>query len=150
MAPEPGGASRDHAVNEQAAGDENVSERQERRGRLHQAALDAEFATGRKERTESQAQRNIIVRLVLITVGGIVFLAGLSMLILPGPGILVALVGLGILAREFEWADRLLRTLREKSHVDDVGKLPIWAQVALGLVSIAAVIAALVWVIWLR
>lgn len=130
--------------------DVNVTAREERRERLRQAALEAEYSTGRRERTESEAQRNIIVRLVLITVGGVVFLAGLAMLVLPGPGILVSLVGLGILAREFTWADNLMKRLREKSHVDDVGKLPVSVQVLLGLVSIVAVVASMIWVIWMR
>lgn len=123
---------------------------EDRRQRLREAAYQAELRTGRRERTRTEAKRNIIVRLALIAVGGVVFLTGLAMLVLPGPGILVSLVGLGILAREFTWADQLMRTLREKSHVDEVGRLPIWAQVALGLVSIAALIASVVWVIWLR
>jgi hypothetical protein len=122
----------------------------ERRDRLRAAAYQAEYATGRRERTATEAKRNIIVRLVLIAVGGVVFLAGLAMLVFPGPGILVSLVGLGILAREFAWADHLMKTLREKSHVDDVGNLPISVQVALGLVSMAAVAASTIWLIWLR
>lgn len=122
----------------------------ERRERLRAAAYKAEYATGRRERTPIEAKRNIIVRLVLIVVGGVVFLAGLAMLVFPGPGILVSLVGLGILAREFAWADHLMKTLREKSHIDEVGKLPIWAQIALGLVSMAAVAASLIWFVWLR
>lgn len=130
--------------------DMNVTTREERRERLRQAALSAEYATGRRERSEPEARRNIIVRLVIIAVGSVVFLAGLAMLVVPGPGILVSLVGLGILAREFTWADNLMKRLREKSHVDEVGKLPIWAQVLLGLVSIVAVIASVVWAIWLR
>lgn len=120
------------------------------RDRLVKAAYSAELATGRKERTREAAKRNILVRLTLITVGGVVFLAGLGMLIFPGPGILVSLVGLGILAREFTWADHLLKTLRKKSHVDEVGKLPIWVQILLGLVSMAAVAASLIWFIWIR
>ncbi len=120
------------------------------RERLVAAAYAAELATGRRERTRVEAKRNIVVRIAIIVVGGVVFLAGLAMLVFPGPGILVSLVGLGILAREFTWADHLMKTLRKKSHVDEVGKLPIWAQVALGLVSIAAVVAGIVWVLFFR
>jgi uncharacterized protein (TIGR02611 family) len=117
----------------------------DRRERLVRAAYAAEYATGRRERDEAEAKRNILVRLVIIVVGLAVTLAGLAMIVFPGPGILVTLVGLGILAREFTWADRLLRTVRAKSHVDDVGRLPIWAQVALGLVSIAAAVSGVVY-----
>lgn len=117
------------------------------RARFRAAAIEAELATGRRESSDARAHRNIVFRLVIIVVGTIVSLAGLSMMVLPGPGIVVTLVGLGILAREFAWADRLLRTFRKKSRVDDIGRLPMWAQVLLGLVSIAAVVASLVYVV---
>lgn len=117
------------------------------RARFRAAALEAELATGRRESSEARAHRNIIFRLVIIVVGTIVSLAGLSMMVLPGPGIVVTLVGLGILSREFAWADRLLRTFRRKSHVDEIGRLPMPVQVLLGLVSIAAVVASLVYVV---
>ncbi len=120
------------------------------RDRLVAAAYAAEQATGRRERTRQEAKRNIVVRIVIIGVGGVIFLAGLGMLIFPGPGILVSLVGLGILAREFEWAANLMNTLREKSHVDEMSKLPIWAQIALGLVSMAAVAAGIIWFVFVR
>lgn len=51
-------------------------------------------------------------KIVLGIVGGIVLLAGILMLVLPGPGVLVSLAGLGILAAEFPWAQRLLHNLR--------------------------------------
>jgi len=37
------------------------------------------------------------------------------MLVLPGPGILVIIVGLAILATEFVWAERLLIHARERA-----------------------------------
>lgn len=122
----------------------------ERRTRIVEAAYRAERETGRRERTDEEAKRNILLRLVVIVVGGVVLLAGLLMLVFPGPGIIVSLVGLGILAREFEWADRMMRTLRAKSHVDEVGKLPIWSQVALGLLSITAAFAGIGYMVFLR
>lgn len=50
-----------------------------------------------------------LVRKVLVGVAGsAVLLAGLALIILPGPAILVIPVGLAILAREFPWAQTLL------------------------------------------
>jgi uncharacterized protein (TIGR02611 family) len=40
-------------------------------------------------------------------VGGIVLLAGIAMIVLPGPAFIVIPAGLAILATEFEWAHRL-------------------------------------------
>lgn len=122
----------------------------ERRARIVAAAYHAEYNTGRKERTAEEAKRNIVFRLAIICVGSVVLLAGLLMMIFPGPGIIVSLLGLGILAREFTWADRLMRTLRKKSHVDEVGRLPIWAQVGLGLMSITAAFAGVGYLVFLR
>jgi len=54
---------------------------------------------------------------VAITIAGfVVLLAGLAMLVLPGPGIVVILAGLAILATEYVWAQRLLRIAREKAN----------------------------------
>ncbi len=41
-------------------------------------------------------------------------LLGLFLVPFPGPGWLVVFVGLGILATEFAWAERLLRVARAK------------------------------------
>jgi hypothetical protein len=41
--------------------------------------------------------------------GALVTVAGLAMLVLPGPGLLVITLGLTILATEFVWPGRVLR-----------------------------------------
>jgi uncharacterized protein (TIGR02611 family) len=54
---------------------------------------------------------------VAVTIAGFaVLLAGLAMLVLPGPGIVVILAGLAILATEYVWAQRLLRIAKEKAN----------------------------------
>jgi len=47
-------------------------------------------------------------RLAVFLLGAAVLGAGAAMLVLPGPGIVVILVGLAILASEFVWAERAL------------------------------------------
>ncbi len=47
-------------------------------------------------------------RFLVLVIGSTVLLAGVLMLVLPGPGILVIIVGLAILAIEFAWAEALL------------------------------------------
>lgn len=50
---------------------------------------------------------------VAVTIAGfLVVLAGAAMLVLPGPGVVVIIAGLAILATEYVWAQRLLRTAR--------------------------------------
>ncbi len=54
---------------------------------------------------------------VAITIAGFaVLLAGLAMLVLPGPGIVVIIAGLAILATEYVWAQRLLKIAKEKAN----------------------------------
>ena len=59
--------------------------------------------------------------------GIVILLAGIVLLFVPGPGILVVLLGLSILAREYDWADDLVHwargryrnvadRLKERSH----------------------------------
>jgi uncharacterized protein (TIGR02611 family) len=47
-------------------------------------------------------------------VGGLILLAGIIMLVTPGPGLLTMAVGLAILGREYHWARRLLARVRAK------------------------------------
>jgi uncharacterized protein (TIGR02611 family) len=52
-----------------------------------------------------------------ITIAGFaVVLAGAAMLVLPGPGIIVIVAGLAILATEYVWAQRLLKIAKEKAN----------------------------------
>jgi len=56
-----------------------------------------------------------------------VLLAGVAMLVLPGPGIVVILAGLAILATEYVWAERMLaeakrRAVQAKDAVTRRGK----------------------------
>ena len=47
-------------------------------------------------------------RLVIAVAGFTVLVAGIAMIVLPGPALLVMPAGFGILATEFIWARRLL------------------------------------------
>ncbi len=114
-----------------------------RRTRLTDAALAAEYATGDEERTDAQARRNIVLRLLIIAVGTIITLAGLAALVLPGPGLVLILVGLGILAQEVPWAERLLTYAKEKARVDKVKTQPRWVKVVLGVFTTLGIAAGI-------
>jgi hypothetical protein len=54
---------------------------------------------------------------VAVTIAGVlVVLAGAAMLVLPGPGIVVIIAGLAILATQYVWAERLLKLAKEKAN----------------------------------
>jgi hypothetical protein len=46
-------------------------------------------------------------RVLVAVVGATITLAGLVMIVTPGPGLVLVVLGLGILASEFAWARRL-------------------------------------------
>lgn len=48
--------------------------------------------------------------------GGTILLAGLVMSVTPGPGLAGIILGLAVLATEFEWARSLLRFARDRAR----------------------------------
>ena len=53
-----------------------------------------------------------IKRIVVMVVGGTVLAVGVALIVLPGPAFIVIPLGLAILAIEFAWAKRWLRSAR--------------------------------------
>lgn len=60
---------------------------------------------------------DLAYKITLSTIGGAVIIAGIAMLVLPGPGWLTIFLGLGILGTEFRWARRILQWLRMKVSI---------------------------------
>jgi uncharacterized protein (TIGR02611 family) len=96
-----------------------------------------------RERRERHRQRSRIVRAAVALAGFVVVLAGLAMIPLPGPGLLVVAAGLAILALEFAWAERWLeRTIEQVDAAGDKVKRASRAQqVILGLLVVLALAA---------
>ena len=63
-----------------------------------------------RERKERHEHRHILYRIAIVILGFLIVAAGVVMSGpgVPGPGIAVILIGLGFLALEFDWAERLL------------------------------------------
>lgn len=55
-------------------------------------------------------------RIAVLVVGLLLLVAGVLMLVLPGPGVLVTMAGLALLATEFDWARRLLARVRRHAR----------------------------------
>jgi len=51
--------------------------------------------------------------LIVTVIGFTILAAGIAMIVLPGPAIIVIPVGLAVLATEFIWARKLLITVKE-------------------------------------
>jgi uncharacterized protein (TIGR02611 family) len=60
-------------------------------------------------RTLGQAKR-----LIVTVIGFTILAAGIAMIVLPGPAVVVIPVGLAILATEFIWARKLLVAVKER------------------------------------
>lgn len=109
------------------------------------------FLDGVKERRERHRERNKVVRAAVVLVGFVVVLAGLAMIPLPGPGLLVTAAGLAVLALEFVWAERLLERAIDQmgEATDKVKRAGRAQQLILGLLGVlvaaATVTAAYVW-----
>jgi uncharacterized protein (TIGR02611 family) len=72
----------------------------------------ADTARAARERIRRRRTLDVTYRVVVLVVGVLVALAGVAMLALPGPGWLVIIVGLAILATEYAWAHRLLERVK--------------------------------------
>jgi uncharacterized protein (TIGR02611 family) len=101
-----------------------------------------------RERKERHKQRGKIYRAVWVIVGALIVLAGLTLSLpgIPGPGLLLAAFGLGMLALEFDRAERLLEKLlvRLERITDQAQNASRTQKVLLGLLALALAAAAVV------
>lgn len=106
-----------------------------------------------RERKEQHKQRGKVYRVVWVIVGELIILAGLALSLpgIPGPGLLLAAFGLGMLALEFDRAERLLEKVlvRLERITDKASNASTTQKVLLGLLAVAvaaaAVVALVVW-----
>lgn len=61
-------------------------------------------------------------KIIVAVIGGSIVLVGIALLVLPGPGLVVIGIGLGVLAVEFAWARIWLRRIR-RGALDLSGKI---------------------------
>ena len=102
-------------------------------------------------RREQHVQRSKPYRIGFTILAFVIFLGGLALVPLPGPGWAVVFVGLGMLALEFAWAEKLMvRMLNWVHRTTERAKAASPAQkaamTALTVAGIAAfVVAAILW-----
>lgn len=120
---------------------DDVAEPHPFRDRLRDAALQAEFHTGDRESTEEKARAHVVIRIVRMSAGSVLLLAGAAMLALPGPGWLVIALGLGILSKDVAWAERTLDRVRRRLPSDADGRISrgtLFGSIALAVVVMTA------------
>ncbi len=103
------------------------------------------------ERRAAHVRRSRFYRIGFAIAGAMVTLAGIAMLVTPGPAFVVIPIGLAMLALEFAWAERLLRralswaeSASRSANEQSTGR-KVAAGVAFAVVVGAAVTAAILW-----
>ena len=96
---------------------------------------------------ERHRQRGFLVRMLYTIVGFTVLIAGLLMLVLPGPALIVIPIGLALLSLEFVWAEGLLeRALVHGENAKRKAQETTRTQRILSAIAAALAVAALlVW-----
>ena len=79
---------------------------------------------------------------VVAVLGGLLTLAGIGLLVLPGPGFVLVAAGLAVLATRFSWAKKPLDYAKDKAEqgIEEVGKSPLRAAGA-GIAAVALIAA---------
>lgn len=88
--------------------------------------------------------RAVVVKVGVTVLGPLVVLAGVAMLVLPGPGLVVMALGAALLALEYDWARRALASC---GRVLDRGRravLPTDASAGRRALGVATTLAVLV------
>jgi uncharacterized protein (TIGR02611 family) len=106
-----------------------------------------------RERKERHKQRNIVHRAAVVAAGVLIVIAGIIMSGpgVPGPGIATIVIGLGFLALEFDWAERLLERAiiwgdQVKDRAEETSTTQrIVAGFAAALAVAAFAVAAILW-----
>jgi len=114
---------------------------------LEEVLIETELEVGRHEETREDAKRNVILRAVRIGLGIVVCIAGVFLIVFPGPGMVVLAAGLAILSRDVPFARRLLVNVRARIPENERGEISRPILIGGLIVSIATVSFSLWW--WL-
>ncbi len=80
-----------------------------------------------------------------LLVGVLVTIAGIIMIVTPGPALVLIPLGLAMLAMQFEWAERLMeKTLTRAERTAEQAKETSPLQRVLGVLAVILVVAAVI------
>ena len=99
-----------------------------------------------RRRLAARRTVNHSYRVAVGIVGGLIVALGLAAIPLPGPGWLIVIAGLVVLASEFTWAERLLEFTKKhvKRWTDWVTAQPVWVRLLIAAATAAFVYGVLV------
>jgi uncharacterized protein (TIGR02611 family) len=108
------------------------------------------FVTKLRAQRAQHRDRSRVVRLVFVVVGFTLLLAGVAMLVTPGPAFVVIPIALAILSLEFTWAENLLDKSLEQAD-KAAQKASETSRTVRILTAVAAVLAiAAVYTAWMH
>ncbi|MGA1591238.1 MAG: PGPGW domain-containing protein, partial [Candidatus Nanopelagicaceae bacterium] len=82
-----------------------------------------------RQQIKSNLYGSIVWRVFIGVIGGLVTIIGTIFLFAPGPGLLVLLAGLGILATEFAWAANAIRKTKSIAQTtSEKFRIPLWVK----------------------
>jgi uncharacterized protein (TIGR02611 family) len=89
-----------------------------------------------RKQIKSTPYGSLVWRIFIGVIGGLITIIGTVFLFAPGPGMLVLLAGLGILATEFAWASRaILKTKSIAASAAEKVGIPLWMKYLLAAVA---------------
>jgi uncharacterized protein (TIGR02611 family) len=101
-------------------------------------------------RRATHRERGLLFRLGFGVLGALVLLAGLVMLVTPGPAFVLIPIGLAMLSMEFVWAERLLAKSLEQAAVaqQKAAQTTRTQRMLAAIATLLAIAAAVLAVLW--
>jgi uncharacterized protein (TIGR02611 family) len=99
---------------------------------------------------ETHRERNRLVRLAFGVAGVLILLAGIIMLVTPGPAFVLIPIGLAMLSLEFAWAERLLEHSLEQAQIaqEKAAQTTRTQRVLAAVATLLAIAACVLAVLW--
>jgi uncharacterized protein (TIGR02611 family) len=103
------------------------------------------------QRRHAHVKRHPVFRILFAMAGAAITLAGVAMLVTPGPAFVFIPVGLAMLALEFKWAERLLDRALDQAEIAqrkaaETTRLQRIVGTVVGIAVVAGAVAA--WLAW--
>lgn len=106
----PGSVTTDNSGSSESAATSSLTDTAPRDERRHEPSRYRTWRNGLSSRPSVERSYRILVAVV----GTLVLIGGIIAIPYPGPGWLIVFTGLGILASEFAWAQRVLKWVRAR------------------------------------
>ena len=82
-----------------------------------------------RQQIKSNPYGSVVWRVFIGVIGGLITIIGTIFLFAPGPGLLVLLAGLGILATEYAWAANAIRKTKSIAQTtSEKFRIPLWVK----------------------